>query len=131
MPRGSNARCSMYVHADVPLVGDDRFTRVHTHANTDGADGEGIAPFSRSGKRVRGSCEGDEERISLRVHLNAAVPVETLTQRSTVIREHARVGVAELVQQARRPLHVREEEGDGAGGQLGHTVMMRRLAPKV
>src|SRR5439155_20652238 len=121
----------MYVHADVPLVGDDRFTCVHTHANTDGADGEGIAPFSRSGKRVRGSCEGDEERVPLRVHLNAAVPVETLTQRSTVIREHARVGVAELVQQARRSLDVREEKGDCPGGQLGPTGMIRRLEAKV
>jgi len=35
------------------------------------------------------------------------------------------------MEQPRRPLDIREEEGDGAGGQLGHTVMMRRLAPKV
>lgn len=45
--------------------------------------------------------------------------------------EDPRVGVAELVQQPRRPLDVREEKGDCAGWQLGHTVMMRRLEPKV
>ena len=41
------------------------------------------------------------------------------------------VRIAELVQQVRRPLDVREEKGDCAGGELGHTVMMRRLEAKV
>jgi hypothetical protein len=45
--------------------------------------------------------------------------------------ERLRVGVAELVQQPCGALDVGEEESDGAGGELGHTEMMRRLGAEV
>jgi hypothetical protein len=48
-----------------------------------------------------------------------------------MLAEYFRVGIPELVQQLSRPLDVGEEKGDGPGGQLGHTEMMRRLDPKV
>jgi hypothetical protein len=101
------------------------------HADADRSRLErGLSVDSR-GKRIRSLREGDEERISLRVHLDAAVPAEALTQRLSMLAERVRVGVAELVQQPRRPLDVREQERDGPGGQLAHTGMMRRLEPKV
>ena len=48
-----------------------------------------------------------------------------------MVRKYVGITVAKLLQEPRRPLDVREEEGDGAGGQLGHTGMMRRLGPEV
>jgi hypothetical protein len=48
-----------------------------------------------------------------------------------MVRKYVGIAVAKLVQETRRALHIREQEGDGAGWQLGHTVMMRRLEPKV
>jgi hypothetical protein len=42
----------MHVYADVPLLGDCRFTCVQTHANPDGSDSEGITTFGRSGERI-------------------------------------------------------------------------------
>jgi hypothetical protein len=37
-----------------------------------------------------------------------------------VLREHLRVGGPESSHELRRPLDIREQEGDGAGRQLGH-----------
>jgi hypothetical protein len=59
------------------------------------------------------------------------VPAEAFAQRPSMLAEHVRVGIPELVQQPRRPLDVCEEEGHGPGGQPGHTGMMRRLEAKV
>jgi hypothetical protein len=121
----------MDVDADVALLGDERLARVEAHAHADEAGLErNLAVDSRS-ERVRGLRESNEERVSLRVHLDAAVPAEAFTQRGPMLAECSGVGVAELVQQPRRRLDVREEEGDGPGGQPGHTGMMRRLEAKV
>src|SRR4051794_38506252 len=43
-----------------------------------------------------------------------------------MLREHIRIRIAELVQKPRRTLHVREQEGDGAGGKLGHGLRIAR-----
>jgi hypothetical protein len=60
----------------------------------------------RDGATRIGKCH--EETVALRVHFDAAVTDERLAQEPPVIREHACIGVAELVQQARRPLDVRK-----------------------
>jgi hypothetical protein len=63
----------------------------------------------------------------MRNRLLAAVPVVLAgsrrnAQRSTVIGEHVRVLVAELLQQPRRASNVREQERDGAGRKLAIAV---------
>jgi hypothetical protein len=128
---GRNASGAVDVDPDVTLFGYERLARVQAHADADRPRLERSLPVDSRGKRIRGLREGDEERVSLRVDLDATVPAEALTQRLSMLAKHIRVCITELAQQPRRPLDVREEEGDGPGGQLGHTVMMRRLAPKV
>ena len=71
------------------------------------------------GRSARGR-EGDEERVALRVHLDATMRRERLAQRPAVLRERvSRRRRSETVQQPRRALHVGEEERDGAGRQVG------------
>ena len=77
-----------------------------------------IASAAATRSRRRG--EGEEERVALRVHLDTAVrPNAGLADQRGGARQ--RLGVrlgAELVQQLRRALDVREEERDGAGRQI-------------
>ena len=75
------------------------------------------------------SCAGerDEERIALGVDLGAAVIGECLPEHLAMARQSLRIGIAELLQQPRRPLDVGEEEGDGAGRQLGHAGQVNRV----
>ena len=62
-----------------------------------------------------------EERVSLRVHLDAAVGSKRLADHPAVLGERLRVRLrAELVQQFRRALDVGEQEGDGAGRKITH-----------
>src|SRR5262249_47322854 len=69
--------------------------------------------------------EREEERIALRVHLDAAVAPARVAHDLAMPGEHIRVVLgAELVQQAGRPLDVGEEEGDGAGGPGAHEPIM-------
>src|SRR5262249_42504106 len=76
------------------------------------------------------SREGHEERISLRVDLDAPVGCERITQDASMLREHPRVPLgAEIVQQRRRTFDVREEEGDGPGRQAVHRPRGSRFLP--
>ena len=65
--------------------------------------------------------EGEVERVALHLHLDAAVPGERLAQQAAVIleRPHVRL-LAELLQQPRRALDVREEQRDRAARKLRH-----------
>ena len=58
--------------------------------------------------------EGDEERVSLRVDLVAAVSSEGRPQQTLMLAEHLSVAVPQLLDEPRRPLDVREEEGHRA-----------------
>ena len=92
------------------------------------------AGLERVGKRrCRRECserrgEREEERVSLRVHLHAALSHAGFADPQSVLGQHLRVGLsAQLVQELRRALDVREEEGDGAAGKVGaHGAIMRR-----
>src|SRR5215203_5261013 len=88
---------------------------------------ERLLRLVRGRERARGSREGDEESVALRVDLDATVALDRLSQDAMVLAECLVVGLgAKLVQQVRRALDVREEEGDGAGGQRAHRRMMPR-----
>jgi hypothetical protein len=75
----------------------------------------------RRGSPDRGTCasENGEEGISLLVDLDSPGCVESLGEQAIVGRQELRVAVAaDLLQQPRRALDVREQEGDGAGRKL-------------
>ena len=125
MRGGRDARRAMDVDADVPLAGDDRLARVHADADADRARFERVATRGGGCHRVGRASEGDEERIALRVDLDARVPLEYVAECTPVLCEQIGVPGAVLVEQARRPLDVGEEERDRAPRQLAH----RRIFP--
>ena len=77
--------------------------------------------------------EHEEERVTLRVHLDAALGGEDLAKHPPVLCQRLRVRLRpELVQQPRRPLDVREQEGDGRARQLApHARMIVARGPLV
>jgi hypothetical protein len=87
---------------------------VDAYADPDRPVTEGALRLSGGPERVGRSGEGDEERVSLCVDLHAAVPLERVAERPPVPGQRLCVGVAELVQQPRRPFDVGEEKRDGA-----------------
>jgi hypothetical protein len=125
-----NPSGAVHVDPDVPLVGQQRLAGVDPHPHQHRTLQRRLRVPRRS-QRIRRARERDEERIALRIHLDAAPPRERVAQHPPVLRQRIRVRLAELVQQPRRSLDVGEQERDGAGRQLGHTEMMRRLVPDV
>ena len=77
------------------------------------------------GDRVDGSTERHEERVALRVDLDAVVRGEDRAQRPPMLGEQVGVAGAVLVEQARRTFDVGEQEGDGAGREVAHRPIMR------
>jgi hypothetical protein len=68
------------VHPDVALVRPQRLAGVDADANSDRPSGEAALSAGGGGDRVARTGEGDEERISLRVDLGAAVVGESLSK---------------------------------------------------
>ncbi len=83
---------------------------------------QGELAFDGSEERVSRTRERDEERVALRVDLVSAVSGEGGAEQSLMVRKHAAVPLAELLDEPRRPFDVGEEEGDGAGGRLRHAA---------
>ena len=110
VPGGGNARRAVNVDADVALLGCDRLARVEPHAHSDRAAAERRLPVGGGRDRIGGARERHEERVALRVDLDAAVPRESLPQHTTVLAQQLRVTHAMLVQQPRRPLDIRKQE---------------------
>jgi hypothetical protein len=113
-PRGE-----MDIAADVVAVRHERRARMQTHPDSNRPRRKVLGHLGRGGDRAGGRREGDEERIALCVDLDPAVPGGGPTDHLPVLGESGRVLLgAQLVEQAGRALDVREEERDGAGGQL-------------
>ena len=110
VPGGSNARRAVNVDADVALLGCDRLARVEPHAHSDRPVAERRLPVGGGRDRIGGARERHEERVALRVDLDAAVPRESLPQHTTVLAQQLRVTHAMLVQQPSRPLDIRKQE---------------------
>ena len=66
--------------------------------------------------------ECDEKRIPLCVDLVAPVRAESRSQEPLVIHKDGRIPITKLLDESRRPLDVREEEGDCATGVAGTMV---------
>jgi hypothetical protein len=113
---GGNPGRPVHVDTHVALLGHMRRAGMDAHAQPDRSCGQSLQPRGRRLERTWGGREGDEEGVSLRIDLDAAVAVEGLAEGPSVLGE--RLGVAlgtELSQQLRRALHVGKEEGDGSG----------------
>ena len=116
--RGDAGR-AMDVSAHVPLVGQQRRPRVQPAPHPDLARCELPRQLLCRRERPRRGRERDEERITLRVHLDAVVVRASFADHAPMLGKRLCIGLGpELVQQLRRALDVREEEGDGAGGKV-------------
>ena len=74
---------------------------------------ERILSLRRSGQRLDRIGKGEQERVPLRVDLNAAVRGKGGTQKPAVLRERIDVaGLAQLLDQPGRPLDVGEQQRD-------------------
>jgi hypothetical protein len=67
------------IEADIPLLGQPRLTRMQTHPHPDRAARERALSFLGSPYRIRSTTEGDEERVTLRIDLDAIVRRERCT----------------------------------------------------
>ena len=116
----------MDVEAGVQVPGDERLPGVDADPHPDrlalpGVLGERLLRLrSRAHSRAR-IGEGEVEGVALHLHLDPATGDEGLPEQSAVVLERAHVGfLAELLEQPRRALDVREEQGDRAARKLRH-----------
>ena len=93
---GGDARGAVDVDADVALVGEERRAAVEAHAHADRPGRELLGRGGGRGERGGSGGEGDEERVALRVDLDAAAGAEGAAQDAPVLGE--RVGVALLAE---------------------------------
>ena len=118
--RCCDTRGEVHVVSHVALVGDERGARVQADAQADRPRCESVRDRLGGSRRSRSGWERNEEGVPLRVYFDAALGSARLAYDPAMLGE--RFGVclcAELAQKARRSLDVGEEEGDGAGRQIG------------
>ena len=85
----------------------------------DVAVGERLGDRVRRGNRPCRGREGEEERIALRIHLDATLRCTRFADYAAVLGERICVGLgAELVKEPRRALYVGKEKCDGAGREI-------------
>src|SRR5581483_3151952 len=115
----ADPRGLVHREADIALAVHGRLARVQPHPDADGA---AVRPRMRRERSLRRRGAGDgraraakdeEEGVALSVDLDALVLGEGRPEERVVLAEEPTVLVpAELLQQARRALDVREEKGD-------------------
>ena len=132
---GRDPRRAVDVDPDVALVRHDRLAGVDAHAHADRARLERVARVGGRGHGVRCARERDEERVALRVDLDAVVSRERISQGAAVLGEELGVAGSVLLEKPRRALDVGEQERDGAGRKLGpghdRAVRSRSSGPEV
>ena len=112
-----DARCPVNIDSDIALLRQERLACVESNSHANWTFQCALRIRGRS-ERLAGTREGNEEGIALGVHLDTTVPRERIAQRVSMRCKLIRVCVTELVQQTRRALDVREQEGDGAGWKI-------------
>ena len=113
-------RALVHVEADVPLLRQARLARMQPHPNADRPVGQRPLAVGGRGDGVRGAAEGDEERVTLRVDLDAFVVGKGGAESPPMLVERLRVIVAELVQQPSRPLDVGEQQRHDTSREIAH-----------
>ena len=128
---GRDPRRPVHVEPHVPPIGPERLACVQSHPHPHRA-------ARKRELRVRGgrhgigrTRKGDEESVALRVDLDALVPPPGLPQRPAVLGKHVRIPVAQLPEEPRRPLDIREEERHRPGREFGlHPSILSRPEPR-
>ncbi len=126
VPGRADPCSTMYGEPRVATLRRDRLTRVQPHAHLDlGPVGPRMRQQRELALHRREHClpsagEGDEEGIALRVDLVTAVGCEGGSQQPLMVGKQFGVALAELLDQARRTLDVREQKRDRAARQLRH-----------
>ena len=125
MPEVADPCGLVHGEADVPVAVHGGLAGVHADADADGAvlgpAVRGHRPLRRrgSGDRRRRAPEDEEEGVALPVDLRPVMGAEGLAQQRVVLREQGAVALAaQLLQEPRRALDVREEKGDRPGGEV-------------
>ena len=90
------------------------------HAHADRPAGKCALAVGGGGNGVRRAGEGDEEGITLRVDLDAVVLGKRRAESPPVLVQRLPVAVAELLQQPRRTLHIREQQRHHTGRERAH-----------
>ena len=101
VPGGGDPSRTMDVQPDVALPGHDRLPRVKPHADVDRPVAERRLRVGGGRDRVGGPRKRDEERVPLRVHLDATMPLERLPYHTTMLAQELGVAITVLVQQTR------------------------------
>jgi hypothetical protein len=130
--RGRDSRRPVHAESHVAVGTHGRLARVQPHPHPHRFTvrprlrRERALPGDCRGSRRRRARKGREERVALRVHHLAAVPLDCVAQDPLVLGEDVAVPAAEPRQQRGRSLDVREQEGDCPGRQLSHWAWMDR-----
>ena len=130
--RGRDPRRPVDADSHVPVAADGRLARVQAHPDEHrltvrpGLCGERALRGHRRCGRCRRARERREDRVALRVHDLATLPLDDVAQDPLVLGEDVPVAVAEPLQQPGRSLDVREQEGDGSRRQLSHCARTDR-----
>ena len=120
VPDGGDTRALVHVEPDVTLVRQPRLARVQPHAHANRPAGKCALAVRSGGDGVRRAGEGDEKRITLRVDLDALVVGKRRAESPPMLVQRLPVVVAELMQQPRRALHVREQQSHDTARETAH-----------
>jgi hypothetical protein len=118
MADGSDAGALVHVDPDVSIVRQPRLTRMQPHPNPDPAVRERALAVRGGGDRIGGSAEGYEERVTLRVHLDAVVVGTRRPESPPMLVQRLLIAVAKLIQQSRRALDVCKQQRHYAGWEI-------------
>ena len=120
------------VEADVPLVGEPGLARVQPHPHPDRAARKRPLRIYGCSDSIRCTAKCDKEGVALCVHLGAVVRGKRPPKQSPMLLERVRVRIPQFVQKLRRPLDIREEEGDDTARKCGrHAAMITGRDPRV
>jgi hypothetical protein len=119
--------CLVHIRSDVLGRIEQRLARVHTDPDLHRPVGKRRHPLHHRGCRFRGRRERVEQPIARVIDLVARVRSECLPQDPTVVGQHLPKSLgAELVEQHRRALDVREHERHRSRRLHRHRRMIRR-----
>ena len=131
VPGRADPRRADDVQADVALLADGRLAGVqaHPHAHVDAAGpivgGEGSLTVDGGARRRLARAGTSRRSVALRVDLVPAGGLEDLPQQPPMVGHDLPVVVAQLLQQPRRALDVREQKSDGAARE-SHALTVQR-----
>ena len=115
VPDRGDPRPLVHVEADVSLLCQPGLTGVQPHPNANRSIRQRTLAVGRGGNGIRRAGEGDEERVTLCIDLDAVMFGKGRPETTPMLLQRLAIAVAELAQQPRRALHVREQQRHDTG----------------